>query len=396
MKASRSIVVSCFAGWHGFDLAQGLDRAGLLQCLVTLANPRQIEANYGIPRHRIRRLPFAGLLHRTELWLSTNASAGINDLYYGFFCWLYDCFTQIFLGPHTRMLIAWHPFATKALVKARQQGIVTVLDVGSTHPRYQYATLCREHQVLGLRRPWVPRRALDQTWIFDVVDQICIPSTPVLQSFLAEGVSRDRLFLNPYGVNSEVFCRPRQTLSRGPFSHSYPLRVLTVASLTPRKGSRLLLDICRHFQGDQRIAFTLVGSIDPPYTARNTDLPDNLLIQPPVCHAELVQIYHQNHVFLLPSLEEGFARVLIEAAGCGLTLLATPPTGLADLLQHAPDAGFLLKDHELCTAVEALRSLIVGDLPLSGASQQQLSFYLRSAYQDRSASFLESYLSVGR
>ena len=124
---NRCIVVSCFAGWHGFDLAQGLERAGLLECLVTLASPRQIEARYGIPRQRIRRLPLAALLHRLELWLSRHGGQAAIDAYYSFFCWLYDHYTALFLSPQTRMLVAWHPFATHALLAARKRGIVTVL-----------------------------------------------------------------------------------------------------------------------------------------------------------------------------------------------------------------------------------------------------------------------------
>ena len=70
----RSIVVSCFAGWHGFDLAQGLERSGLLQSLITLAKPSVIEKRYGIPSQRIRRLPAAALLHRAEWWLAEHGA----------------------------------------------------------------------------------------------------------------------------------------------------------------------------------------------------------------------------------------------------------------------------------------------------------------------------------
>ena len=391
--AQRSIVVSCFAGWHGFDLAQGLERAGLLQSLITLASPRQIEARYGIPRQRIHRLPLAPILHRLELWLTKHAGAGLKDFYYQAFCRVYDYFTQLFLTSRTTIIVAWYPFANRALLCAKKRGIVTALDVGSTHPHHQHAVLSREHQALGLPRPWMPNRVLANTWMFEQVDWIFVPSMAVRDSFIREGISSQKLLINPYGIDSTLFnSSPLQT-RQGPFTEEYPLRVLVVAGLTPRKGSRLLLDICRHYLPDARIRFTLVGSLDPPYCYRESDLPGNLFVQHPLPHSELVHLFHQHHVCFLPSLEEGFARVLIEAAGCGLTLLATPPTGLADLLQRVPRVGYLLPNHQLSTALEALDRLIQADWPLYHPDPQSLVFFSRDAYQERAVQMLQSKLS---
>lgn len=391
---NRCIVVSCFAGWHGFDLAQGLDRDGLLECLVTLASPRYIEARYGISRQRIRRLPLAPLLHRIELWLTKYANRAAFDAYYSLFCWLYDHFTALFLSDHTRMLVAWHPFATYALLVARKRGIISVLDVGSTHPIHQYSVLCHEHDALGLPKPSIPDRVLSHCWIFQQVDRIAIPSTVVRDSFLSQGVSAHRLMLNPYGIDPGLFTPLSEPIDQGPFTADHPLKVLVVAGLTPRKGSRLLLEICQYYEFDQRISFTLVGSLDPPYCSPSFKCPANLLLQDPMPHDELVVLYHQYHVLFLPSIEEGFARVLIEASGCGLTLVATPPTGLPDLLAHVPDAGYLLKDHKLSTALEVFNELIETRLPLSRADHQSLQFFTLASYQQRAIQFLTSQLPV--
>ena len=391
--SQRSIVVSCFAGWHGFDLAQGLERAGLLQSLVTLASPRQIEARYGIPRQRIHRLPLAPILHRLELWLTKHAGAGIKNLYFWAFCWVYDCFTKLFLTPRTKMLVAWHPFATCSLLVAQKRGMVAVLDVGSTHPADQHAVLCREHQALGLPKPWMPARVLAHSWMFERVDWISVPSTEVRVSFVKQGIPVEKLLLNPYGIDASLFNPAPRPLEQGPFTVEHPLRVVVVAGLTPRKGSRLLLEVCQHYVKDGRIRFMLVGSIDPPYCYQEAELPANLIVQPPLPHPELVRLYHQHHVCLLPSLEEGFGRVLIEASGCGLTLLATPPTCLQDLLSHDPGFGYLLRDHRLSTAIETLDHLIQADWPLRRPDPQSLAFYQRGAYQNRAVELLQSRLS---
>jgi len=387
--SQRSIVVSCFAGWHGFDLAQGLDQHGLLQYVVTLASPRQIESRYGIPRERIRRMPLAPVLHRLELWLTKFAGTRVKDLYFNIFCSLYDAFTEIWLTPQTRMLVAWHPFASRALLAAQRRGIVTVLDVGSTHPLEQYTLLYREHLALGLPKPWIPNRVLQHCSLFHHVDWIAIPSSAVYNSFVNQGIPAEKLLLNPYGIESSLFKPVVPPLQHGPFTKEHQLKVLVVAGLTPRKGSRFLLEICHHLLSDPRIYFTLVGTLDPPYCFRPSELPSNLVIQTPRTHDALVNLYQQHHVCLLPSVEEGFGRVLIEAAGCGLTLLATSSTCIVDLLRHSPDFGYLLPHHNIADALQLLKNLIEAQLPLCHPEPQLLDYYTRAAYGRRAVKLLE-------
>jgi glycosyltransferase involved in cell wall biosynthesis len=267
--------------------------------------------------------------------------------------------------------------------------MVGVLDVGSIHPLDQYAVLCREHQALGLPKPWMPSRVLAHTWMFQRVDWISVPSMAVRDSFVRQGIAEEKLLLNPYGIDVSLFNPSPRPPAQGPFTTEHPLRVLVVAGLTPRKGSRLLIEICRHYEQDARVHFSLVGSLDPPYCFQKFKLPSNLVVYHPMPHSELVGFMHQKHVCFLPSLEEGFARVLIEAAGCGLTLLATPPTGLTDLLQHAPEAGYMLPDHHLSTAIEVFDHLIHADWPLCHSTPQKLRFYSRDAYQSRSVELLQ-------
>ena len=379
----RSIVVSCFAGWHGFDLAQALERSGQLECLITLVNPNKIESRYGISHSRIRQLPLASLFHRIELFLSKYANALIKNLYFEFFCAIYDKYTAFNLSSQTRMLIAWHPFASASLYQAKSRGIHTVLDVGSTHPVTQLQLLNHEHKLLGIRPPFIPDRVLKHCRVFNQVDWISIPSTPVCDSFVSHGIPRSKLFINPYGVDSSLFQPIVRPIKVPPFTPDNPLEILIVAGLTPRKGSRLLLNICRHYEADSRLNFTLVGSLDPPYCFSRSDLPSNLSLIQPMPHHELVKLYAKNDIFFLPSIEEGFARVLIEAAFCGLTLLATPSTGIGDLLHLSTRSGYMLADNHPSTAITSIDHILDGSLGLTTSDPSDLQFFTRDSYQRR-------------
>jgi len=204
-----------------------------------------------------------------------------------------------------------------------------------------------------------------------------------------QGIPAEKLLLNPYGIESSLFKPVVPPLQHGPFTKEHQLKVLVVAGLTPRKGSRFLLEICHHLLSDPRIYFTLVGTLDPPYCFRPSELPSNLVIQTPRTHDALVNLYQQHHVCLLPSVEEGFGRVLIEAAGCGLTLLATSSTCIVDLLRHSPDFGYLLPHHNIADALQLLKNLIEAQLPLCHPEPQLLDYYTRAAYGRRAVKLLE-------
>ncbi|MBL4588317.1 glycosyltransferase family 4 protein [Candidatus Babeliales bacterium] len=60
-----------------------------------------------------------------------------------------------------------------------------------------------------------------------------------------------------------------------------------------------------------------------------------------VAHEKLASLYQQASLFVLPSLQEGLAMVLIEAMASGLPLLATNRTGAEDIIIDAQQ-GFII------------------------------------------------------
>ena len=135
------------------------------------------------------------------------------------------------------------------------------------------------------------------------------------------------------------------------------LRLLCVASITPRKGLEYLLQACQMLQR-QDIPFSLhlVGAGDKDHQTYLADLAESYGIADNVNFEGYVgdklrlrELYRESDLFVFPSLHEGFPRVLYEAMSQSLPVITTAvggvPNALSDgqnaLLVHPRDASAL-------------------------------------------------------
>ncbi len=118
-----------------------------------------------------------------------------------------------------------------------------------------------------------------------------------------------------------------------------PLRVLFVGSLGQRKGLRYLFEAMN--QLGSGFELTLIGTVpatrcDP--LAKGLRRHRHISSLP---HAGILEEMRRHHVFVFPSLFEGFGLVLTEAMACGLPLISTPHTAAPDLITSG-DEGFII------------------------------------------------------
>ena len=71
-------------------------------------------------------------------------------------------------------------------------------------------------------------------------------------------------------------------------------------------------------------------------------------------HENLAALYRSCDVLVLPSFEEGFARVLIEGAASGLALVATPNSGVEEFFTAGNPEGWLIGPGDQDGLCEAL------------------------------------------
>jgi glycosyltransferase involved in cell wall biosynthesis len=226
--------------------------------------------------------------------------------------------------------------------RARRLGVTTVLDYPTAHVGYGLDIAREEHRLQPAFAPTLPlvyfnekRHAHLEREIAEA-DRIVLLSSFAKRTFVERGIDEDRLLLTHHGVDVEMF-RPADEEERAERDGG-PFRVLFAGQLTQLKG------ISYAIEGFDRAALpeSELRFVGQP---RGTDAPwrdhPRLVHQPPVPIFELRRQYVTSHVYVLPSLFEGFPHTAIIAMACGLPCILSENTFGSDVITDGVD-GFVV------------------------------------------------------
>lgn len=233
------------------------------------------------------------------------------------------------------LLDALSSWGTELGPAAQRRGARYVCNRGSAHILAQRGLLEEEFARWACPAPdsfpsWLVERELRE---YEAADAIAVPSSFVRRTFEAQGVPAEKVHCIPYGVDLSRF-------APGPPPDG-PFRVLFVGSASVRKGIGYLLEAVRPLVQRGRLELWLVGAVSAearPVLARHGDI---VTYKGFLAPDALAQAYRQGSVLVLPSIEEGLARVQAQAMACGLPVVATPNTGAEDLFTDAQE-GFIV------------------------------------------------------
>lgn len=209
---------------------------------------------------------------------------------------------------------------------AKKYKAVTICDQGSSHIKTQNAAHYTYSE--APLSTWNTDYMLQH---YDAVQYLMSPSRYVSISDIENGIDPNRLLYNPYGANLEMF---KPTPKPGDDSYD----VIMVGSWWKHKGCDLLAEACINRLG---VKLLHVGSVV------DCKLPDSPLFTHVdfVAERDLPSYYARAKVFAMPSIDEGYGLVLLQAAACGLPLVGSLRTG-------TPDTAILLGNAKECVTID--------------------------------------------
>jgi glycosyltransferase involved in cell wall biosynthesis len=327
-EPNMRVCISVLGRFHAFNLAQQLQKRDALAQLLT-SYPKFKAVEYGVPAGKVSS--FVWLEAMKRLWYKTPMKRKWNAQY--LFHSLHDRFAARSLRPGADLFVGWSSCSLKALRRAKSLGMIGVIERGSSHMLYQQKILSEEFARLGLRLPQFHPKVVEQEVTeYHEADAIAVPSSFARRSFLAEGVPEEKLITVPYGADLSAF-RPLP-------KEDEKFRVIFCGNLSIQKGVHYLLQAYSELRLPNAELW-LVGSVTEeirPFLECYHRV--DIVAHGSKPQSQLLWYYSQGSIFCLPSVQDGFGMVLLQAMACGLPAICTTNTAGEDVIREGVD-GFV-------------------------------------------------------
>ena len=168
------------------------------------------------------------------------------------------------------------------------------------------------------------------------------------------GADPSRIEIVPPGVDHSIFNPACKNEARRLLNLSEQKTLLFVGRIQPLKGVDLAISTLAELE-DKDARLILIGSssgMEGPSEQRRITkmvkelgLTNRVLFVEPQPHEKLVNWYRAADVLLMPSRSESFGLVALEAAACGLPVVASEVGGLQTIVENGL-SGYLINDRD--------------------------------------------------
>jgi glycosyltransferase involved in cell wall biosynthesis len=325
------IAVVVHGRFHAFDLTRELLRLGHDVALFT-NYPRFVARRFGIPPQQVRSFLAHGVGSRLAWRLLPGGLGGnverVANLAFG--RWAARRVAQ----QDWDAVIAFSGVAEEVFRTLNGKPTFKVLQRGSAHIRVQQQILLEEERRAGCRlnKPsdWIVAREQREYALADVIHVL---SNFAARSFTDQGVDPKKLFLLRLGVSTDAFRAPPEVIESRckRILAGEPLRVLNVGTFSHQKGSVDFAHVIQH-PSSSRFRFRFVGPVAKAARTLYRQLRGHAEFVRKRPQWQLPREYEWGDVFVLPTVQDGFAMVLCQALAAGLPVIATTNCAAPDLI----------------------------------------------------------------
>ena len=108
--------------------------------------------------------------------------------------------------PKCKIYHTWMGIAPEAIIKAKKNGAIMILEGANSHPLNIIDIMNEEYRILNKTEFIQDRKKIEkESQVIKLFDYVMCPSDFVYDSFLKYGISKEKLIKMPYGVKVEDF-----------------------------------------------------------------------------------------------------------------------------------------------------------------------------------------------
>jgi glycosyltransferase involved in cell wall biosynthesis len=327
--------ISVIGRFHAFNLAYQLQSKNLLKTLFT-SLPKFRAKDFNINTQNVRSCWWCELIVRVFRKFKITIKYP-SSIYIYHHCYM-RALNKVVRKTDADIFIGFAGVSLDAIKAAKEKGMITILERGSSHRYYQQNIMKNEFKKLNIHTK-IDFSESEEVYVremqeYELVDYISIPSSFVKRTFVEQGFDENKLIVNPYGVDLVEF---RQIPK-----NDNVFRIIFAGGGNIRKGYHYLLQAFYELDLPNCELWHL-GALSPemmPFLDKYKH--KNWILKGHISQSELYKYYSQGSVFILPSLEDGFGMVIFQAMSCGLPVILSENTGGYDAISQDGEEGFVI------------------------------------------------------
>ena len=321
---------SCCSRFHIFDQARQLQKKGLLNNIIH-CHPNSHLKQFQIEINKSINNPFLGYLNYIGRYLP-NFIDNTLQKYVTLETDLFIKKTLIKKINKPNIFIGLSSFITKTLEYCNQNNIVSIVDHASLHPEYEKKIIIKECNKISIDHKgfvapdWqIQRMNLE----FLKAKKIIVHSDIAKKSMINLGVEEKKINVLNSGVDG-LFFKSKITKKFDNFTIAF------CGSLSPRKGVHNLIEAFKfaNINGSKLLIIGAKGRSKDYNQYLKKISTKNVLFYGPVPQSNLSNVLSKCHLFVLPSLADGFGLVVLQAISSGLPVIVSSNVGAVDIIRQ--------------------------------------------------------------
>ena len=219
---------------------------------------------------------------------------------------------------------AWPLGALRTLKTAARLGIPTVLERCNAHTRFAFEVVQKECERLGVHLPNNHEHFFNKDILnreeeeYRHAHRLLCPSEFVVNTFLERDFSREKLLRHIYGFDPQIYY-PRERSARP----EPGLSMLFVGVCAVRKGLHYALEAWLNSPAHSSGTFRIAGEFLPAYAEKLAPLLAHPSVRVLGHRTDVQELMRTSDLLVLPSIEEGFGLVVVEAMASGCVPLVS-------------------------------------------------------------------------